>query len=316
MPGLLVVLLMQNFAPADLSKQNQIPPKIAITQGQNSKESNFKKLWYDGNAEISTYTLLESRYGQIRNGKRVMVWVTEPLRLNTLIKPDKKLAESEMIRVLKLNDLRKFSTGIYEYSVMTSLFSAVENKGLLKNNETVKISFTAQEWCGQVFDRLINKDSAFTGHIYSYFETDAEKKYTLPSQNIETEENLWMRIRELNSVYLLPGNSLELSILPSRWMERKAHGAPQVHKGVISNEGVSQLNTVLGKIFVKKYVWQLNGQPGKTTVWVEEKYPHRIVQFTERDGSSGKLLASRREPYWTQNSTKFDFKRKELGLVE
>lgn len=51
--------------------------------------NEFDKLWYDGNAEISVYNLTEQRYGEPRKGVRIMVFVTEPLRLTTLIKPDK-----------------------------------------------------------------------------------------------------------------------------------------------------------------------------------------------------------------------------------
>ncbi|MBD3393705.1 MAG: hypothetical protein GF410_16955, partial [Chitinivibrionales bacterium] len=55
------------------------------------RADQFSDLWYDGNAELSTYEITEMRYGEPRKGSRVMVFVTEPMRLSTHIKPDVKL---------------------------------------------------------------------------------------------------------------------------------------------------------------------------------------------------------------------------------
>ncbi|MBN1982369.1 MAG: hypothetical protein JW795_12625, partial [Chitinivibrionales bacterium] len=127
----------------------------ASASADTADQARFTKLWYDGNAEISTYELQESRYGELRRGIRTLVFVTEPMRLSTHIKPDAALPPAEMIRVIKMNDLRKFATGIYDYSVMTSVFTAVEEKIAYPMMGTMKVSFSSQEWCGQVFDRIV-----------------------------------------------------------------------------------------------------------------------------------------------------------------
>jgi len=41
-----------------------------------SKE--FKEYWYAGNAEITSYKLDQARYGELREGTSVLVYVTEP----------------------------------------------------------------------------------------------------------------------------------------------------------------------------------------------------------------------------------------------
>ena len=76
---------------------------------------------------ITTYKITEMRYNEPREGVRIMVVVTEPLSMMTFVKPDSDLPSDKKIEVLKLNDLRKFTTGIYEYSVMTSVFAYVDN---------------------------------------------------------------------------------------------------------------------------------------------------------------------------------------------
>ena len=70
-------------------------------------KDQFKSLWYDGKSEISSYRLIEKRYGEFREGMRVMVVVTEPMDLRTHIKPDNKIPEKNKIRVIKLNDIRR-----------------------------------------------------------------------------------------------------------------------------------------------------------------------------------------------------------------
>ena len=38
---------------------------------------DFKDYWYDGSAEISSYQLYQERYGEMREGTAVMIFVTE-----------------------------------------------------------------------------------------------------------------------------------------------------------------------------------------------------------------------------------------------
>ena len=37
----------------------------------------FKKQWYSGKAELTSYTLQQARYGEMRNGESVLIFVTE-----------------------------------------------------------------------------------------------------------------------------------------------------------------------------------------------------------------------------------------------
>ena len=55
-----------------------------------------------------------------------MIFVTEDLNAGTGIKVESPAPAADRVYVLKLNNVLKFTTGIYDYSVMTSVFSAVE----------------------------------------------------------------------------------------------------------------------------------------------------------------------------------------------
>jgi hypothetical protein len=273
----------------------------------------FKSYWYDGNAEISTYVLSESRYNEMRDGKRVMVFVTEPLRLSTMIKPDIKLPEDSMIRVIKLNDTREFVTGIYNYSVMTSVFMAVEDKSVFKNGDALKISFTGQEWCGTVFDRMIRSSNSYQGVLFSYFESEGEKRYTVDfKDDIIPEENLWLTVRELTGIRMKEGEDKTIQIIPSVWQRRKTHTAAKSVQAVLKKGSDTLCVTPAGKIKASAFYWAYGDK--KTEVLVEAQYPRRIVSFTEPDGTHGKLLASIRTPYWKKNKNADLPLRKDLKL--
>ncbi len=277
-----------------------------------SDQKKFNSLWYDGNAEISTYSLEQFQYGETRQGTRVMVFVTEPMRLENNIKPDVRLADELMVRVIKLNDHRHFVTGIYDYTVMTSVFTSVENKKPYGNMATMKVAFSSQEWCGMVFERIIRKPGRYEGSLYSYFETPGEQSYHFSADKLQTEDNLWIRVRELNGPFLKEGESKEITLLPSRWILRKTHQKDGAVEAVVSKGQSQKRSTSLGEIDVMPFSWTID--TAVTTVWVEKAYPRRIVEFCERDGSSGKLIVSRREPYWKQSSNEFLHLRQELGL--
>ncbi|MEP1854382.1 MAG: septum formation inhibitor Maf, partial [Nonlabens ulvanivorans] len=49
---------------------------------------DFKDYWYSGKAEISSYELSQSRYGEMRDGKSVMIFVTEPFNTVDEVKAD------------------------------------------------------------------------------------------------------------------------------------------------------------------------------------------------------------------------------------
>lgn len=110
-----------------------------------SEEPDFYAHWGDGKAEISSYRVVQPRYGELREGYGVMVFVTEDINRKSLIKVESPTPEQERVYVLKLNNVLKFTTGIYDYSVMTSVFSAVEGATGAGPFELCKITLSAQE---------------------------------------------------------------------------------------------------------------------------------------------------------------------------
>ena len=128
---------------------------------------DFYAHWADGRAEISSYEVVQPRYGELRQGYGVMIFVTESLHRQTFIKVDSPTPEADSFYALKLNHILQFTTGIYDYSVMTSVFSQVA--GERHPFELRRISFSAQEWCGQVFDEALFRDGQINGQHQQLF---------------------------------------------------------------------------------------------------------------------------------------------------
>jgi hypothetical protein len=48
----------------------------------------FKNYWYKGKAEVNSYNLLQSRYGEVREGKAMLLFVTEDFSKKKQVKLD------------------------------------------------------------------------------------------------------------------------------------------------------------------------------------------------------------------------------------
>ncbi|PHR12766.1 MAG: septum formation inhibitor Maf [Aequorivita sp.] len=180
-----------------------------------SKE--FKEYWYSGTAEITSYSLMQERYGEIREGSAVNIFVTEDFLPDAQVKANN--VSEENISVMKLNQMKNFNTGIYPYSIMTSTFSPISEK-----EHPLKITNSVQEWCGQVYMQLNNR-AEFEIESHSYFQGEADQEIYLPKTYLENE--LWNLIR-INPEELPTG---DVMIIPSfeylrlRHKEIKGHNA-------------------------------------------------------------------------------------------
>ncbi len=130
-------------------------------QAQLSQE--FKSHWFDGKAEINSYELTQSRYGEQRQGKAVLIFVTEDFLKEEQVKANRK--SKSTVPVLKSNRTKNFLTGIYPYSIMNSSFSS-----LRKGHPFIKSVASIQEWCGQSYLQLNADEEDLSLISHSYFE--------------------------------------------------------------------------------------------------------------------------------------------------
>jgi hypothetical protein len=270
----------------------------AVALATNHAAEDFWSHWGDGKGEISSYRSVTPRYDEPREGYTVLVFVTEDLSRKARVKAESEATPaSDRVPVIKMNRLTKFTTGMYDYSLMTSTFSSVGAELGHGTFQPLKISFSAQEWCGQVFQMLIpeRKDVELTLHSYFESERDLHRILTLPA-NHAFEDNLPIWIRELGGEVLAPGQRQTLEILPSAWITRSLHQEVKFEPGsILKEEGESV--TAMGSEFPTwRFTWQVGAR--SETYWTERAYPHRILKWSSSDGGGGVLKQSLRVPYW------------------
>lgn len=280
------------FAAAIFSTQNCTENK-PVSAPQASLESaaaiplpvGFNEYWYAGVAELSTYEVRQERYGEIRSAEQVNIFVTEDLSKSKQVKlDDAGVAGQDRVPVLKLNAIRRFHTGIYDYSLMQSVFTPVSGAPTLKTTTSV------QDWCGHVFMQLNLESEGYHLRGFSYFESEGDQDLKLGSALLEDE--IWSRIR-LNPAAVPTG---KIQLLPSAWYIRLRHKPAtaqaaeiQIEKG--SSESILKLN--------------YTGIPRQLSIRFETEFPHKILGWEETNegklSSQGKLKSTRKSAYWGEH---------------
>lgn len=255
-------------------------------------------------AEINTYTLSQSRYGETREGKAVLIFVTEDFSISKQVKLDQpEKSPADKITVLKVNFTKNFVTGIYPYSLMLSAFTPVEASRAV---QTLKVTMSAQEWCGQVFAQLNLKNKRYALQSNSYFEQEGDATETYVTRLLEDE--LWNRIR-LNPEALPVG---ELEILPGLFYTRLLHVPLSAQKAFAAKKDEGE-----------NIVYEVSFPEQKRTlqIYYESKFPHRITRWEEKFMERGREVTTSatldktiRTDYWTKNKNEFIPLRDSLGL--
>lgn len=291
----------ENAAEAPLLAEND---SSSETPGENTAELSpeFKSYWYAGEAELSSYKLQQARYGELREGHAVLVYVTEPFLRDKQVKADRK--SDNTVSVLKLNATKKYLTGIYPYSIMTSTFHPVGNDG-----HALKISNSVQEWCGHVYSQLNNRDE-FEIMAHSYFESEADQDLNLPKTWLENE--FWTMLR-IDPSSIPEG---EHQVLPSLEYIRLAHVPFEAVTAQITNKMDGEngtltieypdLNRVLSIDYATGFPYQIQG-------WTDT-FKSGFGAGAQELVSTAVLNKSIKSPYWTKNSNKDVILRDSLGL--
>ena len=258
----------------------------------------FKDYWYSGEAEITSYQLEQARYGEIRNGKAVLVFVTEDFLPEVQVKAD-NYKESN-IPILKLNATKTFNTGIYPYSIMQSTFFPVAN-----NQHALKISASVQEWCGHVYTQLNNRDD-FEITSHSYFQGEADQNFNL--EKTWTENELWTKLRI--DPNMLPVG--EIDVIPSLEFIRLKHVELKAYKARATLEKdsyiltFSELNRILKITFNPNFPFEINGWEETTNSGFGKNAKTLTTKATK--------LKTLKTDYWNKKSNNDIILRDSLNL--
>lgn len=262
--------------------------------------NNWNDYWYDGKAEVNSYKLTQSRYGQDREGTSILIFVTEDFSKEKQVKmdnPDRN--PSDKVSVLKTNMVRKFNTGIYDYSMMASVFTPVS---LDKYPNTLKVTASSQEWCGHTWSQYNRENRGYNIDGKSYFESEGDKAIFLKSEWLEDE--LWNRIR-INPDNIPTG---KIKIIPGSFYSRLNHVEFGVEEAVIE-----QQKTDGGTTFSVRYT----SIDRELKISMEQEPPFKITSWeesTSRGKTKATLMKSMHIPYWSMNGNQYETYRDSLML--
>jgi len=280
-------------------------------QTQLSDSQEFRKYWFDNKAEISSYDLVQAQYGKLNKGEAVMVFVSEEFRLDKQVKLESD-AEENATTVLKLNFIKKFITGIYDYSMYTSVFTPVQTNTF---SATLKVTNTNQEWCGQSFLQLNYHQNGYQVLGKSYFEEEVSDENHIDYAMLEDE--LWTKIRLLPIEQLPQGNIL---MVPSMKSLRLRHKKVQAEMTKIKLESYKGDSTFKGKDLMDYQIKFPETQRDLRIIF-EKGFPHQIVGWEDTYEEKNKKLTSRgvlkatiQNAYWEKNSPADTTYRKLLKL--
>jgi hypothetical protein len=268
-------------------------------------ESPFWSHWSDGKAELNGYDLVQPRYGELRTGKAVLVFVTEPFSRAKGVKVDAfNQKNPDHFTALKLNHVRDFPTGIYDYNLMTSVFVDPA-----QGFAPVKVSFTGQEWCGHVFEEARFDAQKASVAINSYFEGESTQA-TLPA--VGSEDALFIQVRQL-AAQTLSTDAHTLTVLPSAIMRRLRHRPAVPGRIEVKWSDERTVTVPAGSFTVQGATWA-RPTGGTCTIDVETTYPHRITGWQCSDGEKAALRGTTRLPYWQLHGNADEKYLKQLGF--
>jgi len=267
--------------------------------------------WYQGKAEITSYTLSQNRYKDVHPGNAVLVFVTEDFLTDKQVKND-NYTNPNSIPILKMNRVEAFPTGLYDYHIMTSTFTPAE---LAKHPHTLKVTNSTTEWCGQVFTQLNYDKGHYKSQMFSYFENEGDQQTKVKAALLEDE--ILNRIR-INPQALPTG---KVDMLPGTTYARLTHKP---------FEKVTAMNTMMayeGSEFegegLMVYKIEYPSFDRVLEIVFEREAPHKIAGWRDTypsmfDRQPRTSIAKRKKSlmnaYWSKNSLSDMALRAELGL--
>ena len=291
-----------------------------VAAGAAASEPTFEQTWQDGKAEIDGYDLTVTRYGEPRGGRAVLVYVTEPFSMRRRVKVDNPSKDpADTFEALKLNLVRDFQTGIYDYNTMTSVFARS------RDFAPAKISFSSAEWCGHVYEELRFDRTAVRQTVRSYFEGESGDRELKAPRGGVPEENLYILLRGLRGAYLRPGETRTVPFLPASIVRRLTHRPAAWSSATIERaDRAEQVVVPAGTFEAQRYVVKPDdGRVG--TFWVEAATPHRLLRWTWSGTARGSRMAgdaaeraeltgTARVPYWQLHRNGDERLLRDLGL--
>jgi len=282
-----------------------------------SFDDAFWRHWGDGQAELAGYDLRRMRYKEERRGHAVAIFVTEEFsdRLRVKADPGNHPAD-DTFPVMKLNHIERFQTGVYDYHLMTSAFVALADGHGRGRGTPSKISFSSQEWCGQMYGQMLFDNAGIRLSSHSYFDGEADSNTLLDfPQNGLSEDVLLLWARGLAAPVVKAGETLKAPFLPGLATTRLNHTPPIWQTVELSHRDKGERITVPAGEF-SVVTLEARADDGRTWRYdVEKAWPHRIIRWLTGDGEVAELRGVRRMKYWERTHEGDEALLRDIGLT-
>lgn len=309
----MIASLCANLLPALATVSCSPAPQVPLAPAEPGAQGEFEALWFDGQAEVNGYRWQGTRYGELRRGEAVAIFVTEQMGAKEHVKVDRpEEYGGQVLSVLKFNLVRDFQTGLYDYNTMVSAFVNVQDFSLLK------LSFSSADWCGHVYEELDVRWKGVGLEVASYFQGESVQKNLPLKPGGLVGEQLFVWLRGLRGPVLAPGEMQKCAYLTDSFERRLRHRDASWGELELSREAAPASVTVPAGTF-EASVYRLKASDGRTgAVQIETAYPHRLLSWSWARGSevldAAELTGSQRMKYWELHAQGQEALRKQLGL--
>lgn len=276
---------------------------------------DFSAYWYNGKAEMNSYELEQVRYGDIHEGHAVLVFVTEDFSKSQQVKMDFPQGnDADKVSILKLNDSRKFLTGIYPYSIMRSVFTPVD---LQKHSKTLKLTTSVQEWCGHVYTQLNLEKKEYKMQMHSYFQSEGDQEKRIPAALLEDE--IWTKLRinpesiPVGEVEVIPSN-IAMRLLHQPIQPQAAEIKMEAAGGEFDGQKVNVLTVTYKESRRSLRIYHKAAFPFEILGWDESQPTPAWQKDAPLKTSKARLKKSIRLDYWNYNGNSDRSMREALGL--
>ena len=285
--------------------------KLVERNLSNDVKVNNASYWDEGLAELSTYRLIQNRYGDMHPGKVVMIFVKEDFLTDKQVK-NETYTNPASTPVLKNLQSRKFATGIYDYTMATTSFTAFDQNQF---PGPLKIQSVSTEWCGTSYTQLNRTKSGFNVELRSYFEKEGDQDYSI--RYALSEDDIFNQIR-IDPDGLPQG---KINAIPSAQSLRLTHLdiTPYEAQAVKSDYSGNEFDETSVQTFTLSYP-----AIGRTlTIYFDKAFPHSIKGWDEAANASAakdsrttsaRLTHQIRKDYWRYNGNEDVGLREQLGL--
>jgi hypothetical protein len=288
---------------------------VPLPRAAAARSRDFNDYWYQGLAEVNRYELRQSRYGDLHDGEAVLIFVTEDFHRTDHVKVENGDGE-DAVSILKLNATRRFYTGVYPYTIMSSIFTPVQPGPA----SSLKVTTSIQEWCGHTYTQLDLTGDRYQSELRSYLRAESDRTTELPRALLEDE--LLNLIRRDPAA--LPQGPIEL--IPAIRYQRLTR------QSLVATDAVATLRDAeptpgWESTAALEYQVDYIQIDRRLSVTFEADFPHRILAWTEarsrdRDAQEGAesgatsaiLARSVMLDYWNHNSADDHGYREHLGL--